>query len=326
MANEKFSDLHGALLVHKPAGISSFGVIEELQRILMHKHGIKRRDLPKIGHGGTLDPFATGLLIVCIGRGVKLARYFLGSTKGYEGTIRFGETSVAGDPTDPISETSEVVPGSVDPIRAAALAMTQAPYLQTPPMHSAKKKDGKPLYELARQGIEIEREPKLCTLYQFDIPRYEKPHASFHVICSSGTYIRVLAKDLAAKLGTVALLETLHRFRSGIFTIERAQSLDEIRQATEAGTAWSKMPCWVPFDQLLDGNDRAQASEPEALALFQGRQGVLPDILSRTQSSPHAYAKSDTCVAIYQEQNLIAIARQDHGVWGLERVFLPSDV
>src|SRR3954462_4957355 len=161
--------MHGALLVDKHAGISSFGVIELLQRELCNHWGVRRKELPKIGHGGTLDPFATGLLVICVGRGVKLARYFLGSDKGYEGVIRFGETTVPGDPTAPISETSPNLPTSLEDLRAMAAKLTLQPYLQTPPMHSAKKKDGRPLYELARLGIEVERDPKLCTLRTFEI-------------------------------------------------------------------------------------------------------------------------------------------------------------
>lgn len=137
--------LNGALLIDKHAGVSSFGMIEELQRELLRldssvQSGLRKRDLPKMGHGGTLDPFATGLLLVCVGRAVKLARYFLGSGKTYEGIIRFGETTVSGDPTNEITERSDKIPASIEEIRAHALRFTEEPYSQTPPMHSAKKK------------------------------------------------------------------------------------------------------------------------------------------------------------------------------------------
>ena len=105
--------LDGALLVNKSPGVTSFGIVEQLQRILMERSGLRRRDLPKFGHGGTLDPFATGLLIVLVGRAVKLARYFLGSRKTYEGVIRFGETTVPGYPTSPVSESTDSVPSSI---------------------------------------------------------------------------------------------------------------------------------------------------------------------------------------------------------------------
>src|SRR5262245_16579515 len=150
--------MNGALLIHKEAGISSFGVIERLQKHLLNSVDgprPKRKDLPKLGHGGTLDPFATGLLIVLVGRAVKLARYFLGAPKSYEGVIQFGKTTVPGDPTAPISETSETIPQTHEEIREIAHRLTLQPYLQTPPMHSAKKRNGKPLYELARAGIEV---------------------------------------------------------------------------------------------------------------------------------------------------------------------------
>ncbi len=304
----------GALLIDKPEGISSFGVIEELQKKLNAELGLKKRDQPKLGHGGTLDPFATGLLVVCSGKAVKLARYFLGSTKEYEGTILFGKSSIAGDPTDSVNETSDVLPGSLEQIRAKAASLTLQPYLQTPPMHSAKKKDGKPLYELARQGIEVEREPKVCHLYRFDILGYADGKASFRVRCSSGTYIRTLAKDLARMLGTVGMLESLRRTGSGIFSIDRALKLDAIR------TPWDELPCWVPFDRLLEGYERAEATPDEALALTQGRQNVLFDVLRRTQPARDPNTPDD-CLVIYNANRLVAIARKDQNTWSLERVF-----
>lgn len=327
--------MDGALLINKHAGVSSFGVIEELQRILM-KHPLaygreepfgRKRDLPKMGHGGTLDPFATGLLAVCVGRGVKLARYFLGSRKTYEGVIRFGETTIPGDPTAPVSERSHVLPASREAIQEHATHFTLQPYLQTPPMHSAKKKDGKPLYELARQGIEIEREAKSLRIHSFEILEYEKPCAKFRVECSSGTYIRTLSQDLGRMLGTVAMLDSLHRVASGIHSLGNAMSVGEIARQSATGARWDQLAAWAPFDRLLDGYERADATEDEAVALFQGRQAVLPTILSRTTNHVTAAIEKPACdpIAIYHAQSLIAIARQDHGVWGLERVFTPGE-
>ena len=215
--------MDGAFLVNKPRGISSFGVIEIFQKYFQdeftNKNGTrpKRKHLPKFGHGGTLDPFATGLLIVLVGRGVKLARYFLGSEKGYESVIRFGQATIPGDPTSPISETSGVLPDSIEQIQEAANKFCEQEYLQIPPMHSAKKRNGVPLYELARQGIEVERKPKSCQLYRFHISAFESPTAKFELQCSSGTYVRTLAQDLGKSLHTVAMLDSLHRTCSGIF-------------------------------------------------------------------------------------------------------------
>lgn len=309
----------GALLINKHPGVSSFGLIEDFQRILCEHLGVRRKQLPKMGHGGTLDPFATGLLIVCVGRAVKLARYFLGSGKVYEGQIRFGETTVPGDPTAEISERSDVIPQTREAVQDAATRFTQQPYLQTPPMHSAKKKDGKPLYELAREGIEIEREPKLCHIYSFEILSYTAPTATFRVSCSSGTYIRTLTQDLGRMMGTVAMLDTLNRTGSGIFSLAPAgMTLEQIRDAVKT-CAVHELPCWIPFDQLLRGYDEAEATESEAEALIQGRQAVLPSIMKRAK--PKKTELGD-CVVIYGPAGkLVAVARMDAGTWGIERVF-----
>jgi tRNA pseudouridine55 synthase len=321
--------MNGALLINKHAGVSSFGVIELLKDIAKEKLGVKHRDLPqelqKMGHGGTLDPFATGLLIVCMGRGVKLSRYFLGSGKTYEATVRFGETTVSGDLTGEVSARSEVLPESLNQLQTLADQFSKKEYFQTPPMHSAKKRDGKPLYELARQGIEVEREAKLCKLDRFDFQDYKKPEARFSVSCSSGTYIRTLAQDFSALLGTVGMLTTLHRTVSGSFSVENAMSTDQITQAIQAGTAWDALPCFVDFDQLLKGYPRADATHDEAASLARGQQGALFEVLKRAQestSAKNAYANSAETLSIYFEKKLFAIARQVEGVWGLERVFL----
>jgi tRNA pseudouridine55 synthase len=317
----EFDHWNGALLIHKPAGITSFGVIETLQRSLIERFGVKRRDLPKLGHGGTLDPFATGLLIVCAGRAVKLARYFLGSDKYYSGVIRLGETTVPGDPTAPISERSEHLPGSLDELQAMARKLQAQSYLQMPPMHSAKKQGGKPLYELARQGIEVEREPKLCQLREFRVESWEAPRARFALHCSSGTYVRVLAQDFGRLLGTVGMLDELRRDQSGPFKLKDACTLEQLKASLAEGRGWDELPCWVDFNRLLDGYESAEATGDEATALLQGRQGVLLNILKRGGRSLAAQEQADDTVVIYSSGKLVAVARKDATGWGLERVF-----
>ncbi len=317
----------GALLVDKRPGLSSFGVIEELQKMAEARYGVRKPLLPKFGHGGTLDPFATGLLAVCVGRAVKLARYFLGSTKSYEGVVLFGTTTTPGDPTSPVSETSDRMPESIDLLREHARLFTQQPYLQIPPMHSAKKKDGKPLYELARAGLEIERDPKLCHLYEFEILEYAAPRARVRVVCSSGTYVRTLAQDFGRLLGTVAMLESLDRTATGCFRNSQAWTLDRISDALGSGAGLEDLDCWMPFDRLLDGYGRAEANDEERLALFQGRQNVLFNILRRSAlSGPDSriVAGQESCVAIYHRDTLVAVARREKEVWNLERVFAPG--
>ena len=304
----------GFLNINKPKDCTSHDVVLKLRKSL----GIK-----KIGHSGTLDPFATGLLVVCVGPAVKLARYFLGAPKAYEGVIRFGQTTVSGDTTCPISESTTNVPESFEVINEMAKKFKLQPYLQLPPMHSAKKQGGTPLYKLARQGIEVEREHKLCHLFEFDILSYNKPHVTFRVVCSSGTYIRTLAQDFGRLLGSVALLEQLNRAGSGHLICQNALSVAQIEEADKNGQLWNELPCWIGFDRLLDGYERAYANEDEVKALAQGKQNVLINITRRIQPSAIQLPgqENKSCIAIYHGNKLVAVARQENSVWGLDRVF-----
>ncbi len=314
-------DWHGALLVDKPAGVSSFGVIEQLERQLCARFGVRRRELPKAGHGGTLDPFATGLLVVCFGDGVKLARYFLHSDKRYEATLRLGESSASGDYTDPVTASRPVPPLSLEALNALAADFEREEYLQTPPMHSAKKVDGKPLYELARQGKEIAREPKRCRLWNFRFSSYAAPLARFAVDCSSGTYIRTLGQDLAQRAGTVGLLTELRRTRSGPFEIARALTPAGIGEALESGGGYPDLPAWIDFDRLLDGHPGVEATAREAQDLRHGKQGGLPALLARAPSQE----STPELLVVRQEGTLVAVARREPAGWALERVFPRRD-
>ncbi len=314
--NTRMQQHSGALLINKHPGTSSFGVIEIIQNHLIREKKISRRDLPKLGHGGTLDPFATGLLVILVGRAVKLARYFLGATKSYQGTMKFGETTVPGDPTSPVSETCPTLPKSLEELSDLAHRLTLQAYFQIPPMHSAKKKNGKPLYELARAGLEVEREPKLCHLYDFQILNYQAPIAEFKLKCSSGTYVRTLAQDFGRMLGSLALVESLHRLSSGVFHVERALDVSEVLEASRQEIPWNELPCWIPFDRLLEGYGRADVSLQEKAQLFQGKQSVLFSILKRVQ-----FEQDDSCFAIYHNEALVGIARRDDNRWALERIF-----
>ena len=313
--------MNGALILNKHEGVSSFGIIETLQRHLMEKEGIRKKDLPKLGHGGTLDPFATGTLVVLVGNAVKLARYFLGATKSYRGVIRFGETSIPGDPTGPISETSPHLPQSLEQLQDLAHRLTLQAYLQTPPMHSAKKQNGKPLYELARAGIEVERTPKLCHLYEFEIIRYEAPLAHFSVKCSSGTYIRTLAQDFGKMISSVALLQSLHRTSSGVFHADDSWTVDRVGIESHAGKPWDQLPCWIPFHQLLNGYPRAEATPAERDSLIQGQQKTLVAILQKAASPDLKSSEKEDCLAIYTQDVLVAVARKENEAWTIERVF-----
>lgn len=328
------SHADGALIIDKPEGISSFGVIDHLSHQLGKVWEVKRRDQPKMGHGGTLDPFATGVLIVCVGRAVKLARYFLGATKTYQGRMRFGETSVSGDYTDPVVQTSEVLPTSLAELNAEAARLQGETYLQTPPMHSAKKKNGVPLYELARQGIEVERAPKQCTLFEFGFNDFKineqgKTVADYFVTCSSGTYVRKLAQDFANRLESVALLESLRRTQSGAFTLAQSITLPELDAwVAEGKRPWTECKGWIDFNQLLAGYFHIEATQDESTGLQNGQQQWLNPIVERaTQKLAQAQQLrpviqgQEAFLAIQCEGRLIAVAHKDPTGWGLERVF-----
>ncbi|MCC7441719.1 MAG: tRNA pseudouridine(55) synthase TruB [Bdellovibrionales bacterium] len=316
----------GVLLVDKPEGLTSFDVVARVKGAFRAGQKIQRsRDLPKFGHGGTLDPFATGLLVVAVGSGTKLARYFLGSRKEYRFTMRFGATNAAGDRTEPVTQTTDQLPPSLAAIRAEAAALAALnPYPQVPPMHSAKKRDGKRLYELAREGIEVDREAVPVRLHRLEIQSYEPPLASGEVACSAGTYIRVLAQDLGRRLGSLALLEALSRTASGSFRLEDALPLDEVRERLASGLAPEGLSCWRPLNTLLAGMDSVDAELSEARDLVQGRQGALPVLARRARNPEGAGADlgPDSRMAIFCAKRLIAVAHcaPEQG-WGLERVF-----
>ena len=196
---QDFSALDGAILVDKPAGPTSHDVVDAIRR----KFGIK-----KVGHCGTLDPNATGLLIIVLGRGTKLSERLMGDDKVYEGTIKFGETTDSYDCDGVILETKPVPPLTLEGLNEEA-AKFIGDQMQMPPMVSAIKKNGVPLYKLARQGIEVEREARLIHIYNCRFTSYAEPLGQFRVACTKGTYIRSIAHDLGQKLGCGAHLTTL---------------------------------------------------------------------------------------------------------------------
>jgi tRNA pseudouridine55 synthase len=229
---QDFSTLDGAILVDKPSGPTSHDVVDAIRR----KFGIK-----KVGHCGTLDPNATGLLIIVLGRGTKLSERLMGDDKVYEGTIKFGETTDSYDSDGELTASLPVLPMTLDQLNEEA-AKFIGDLMQVPPMVSAIKKNGVPLYKLARQGIEVEREPRLIHIYNFRFTGYEEPLGQFRVACTKGTYIRSLAHDLGQKLGCGAHLTTLRRSGSGKFDVTDALPLDTILKLTTAELEKRVMP------------------------------------------------------------------------------------
>jgi tRNA pseudouridine55 synthase len=221
---QEFSALDGAVLIDKPAGPTSHDVVDAIRR---------RFQIKKVGHCGTLDPNATGLLIIVLGRGTKLSERLMGDDKVYEGAIKFGETTDSYDVDGEITASLPVPPMTLDQLNEEA-AKFVGDLMQVPPMVSAIKIKGVPLYKMARKGIEIEREPRLVHIYNFRFTNYELPLGQFKIACTKGTYVRSIAHDLGQKLGCGAHLATLRRSVSGKFDVADATPLDAVLNLTAA--------------------------------------------------------------------------------------------
>jgi tRNA pseudouridine55 synthase len=221
---QEFSALDGAILIDKPAGPTSHDVVDAIRR---------RFQIKKVGHCGTLDPNATGLLIIVLGRGTKLSERLMGDDKVYEGAIKFGETTDSYDVDGEITASLPVPPMTLDQLNEEA-AKFVGDLMQIPPMVSAIKIKGVPLYKMARKGIEIVREPRLVHIYNFRFTNYELPLGQFKIACTKGTYVRSIAHDLGQKLGCGAHLATLRRSVSGKFDVADATPLDAVLNLTAA--------------------------------------------------------------------------------------------
>lgn len=216
--------MDGILLVDKPSEWTSFDVVNFLRN---------RFNIPKIGHCGTLDPAATGLLVIVMGKFTTLSQKFSGEDKTYQAEILLGQTTTTEDMEGEITSTTDTKHLTEDEVRSAILGFL-GKSKQIPPMVSAIKKDGKKLYELARKGIEIEREPRDIEITSLTIESITIPTSKFTVKCSKGTYIRTLAADIGTKLGVGGTLKNLHRTQSGIFEVKDAISVDELKTFEQA--------------------------------------------------------------------------------------------
>jgi tRNA pseudouridine55 synthase len=208
----------GFLLVNKPIGMTSHDVVRRVK---------KRLKLDKVGHTGTLDPFASGLLILTIGKATKLSHLFLNSDKTYEGTILFGKHYDTYDVTGTVMEES--TPNFDEKKLISTIESFNKTYDQMPPMYSAIKKEGRKLYQLARQGIDVVREKRSVTIYDFHATSpYFHQEINFKAHVSKGTYIRSIAVDLANELNTFGALKTLSRTQIGIYNLKHAKSIDSL--------------------------------------------------------------------------------------------------
>lgn len=211
--------MDGVINIYKEAGWTSFDVVAKMRGILKIK---------KIGHTGTLDPAATGVLPVCVGKGTKKVESFMADDKVYRAVMLLGVTTDSQDMTGDILTRSEV--NSAEAEVAEAVKSFIGGYDQLPPMYSAKKVNGKKLVDLARKGVEVERKPRFVNIMDIDIEKIELPRVTMTITCSKGTYIRTLCHDIGQKLKCGAAMESLIRTRVGRFKIEDAITLEQLEK------------------------------------------------------------------------------------------------
>ncbi|MCL4141399.1 UNVERIFIED_CONTAM: hypothetical protein GTU68_014561 [Idotea baltica] len=207
------------LLIDKPLGWSSFQAVNKLKWVIRKKFGLKKI---KIGHAGTLDPLATGLLLICTGKFTKKINELQGQEKEYTGTVTLGATTPSYDLETEVDQTFPIEHITEDQIRSAATGFIGA-IEQIPPIFSALKKDGKRLYEYAREGKTVEIKKRAVTISEFEITHINLPKVQFRVVCSKGTYIRSLAHDLGLVLKSGGHLSELRRTKIGLFNVDNAQ-------------------------------------------------------------------------------------------------------
>ena len=253
----------GILPVEKGPGVTSFQVVAHLRRILR---------APRIGHGGTLDPAATGLLPILLGEATKLTPYLVDLDKEYVATVRLGIVTESQDLSGAVLETRPV-----PALDAAAIEQALAPFVgvirQVPPMFSALRKGGKRLYELARQGLEIEREPREVRIDSIHLESVALPHFVIRIRCGKGTYVRTLAADVGAALGCGAALAALVRTRVGPYRLDDAASWDEVREARSGDRLWPRV---LPPDTALGALAAVRLDAVCARAFVHGQAVVVP--------------------------------------------------
>ena len=254
----------GILVLDKPAGISSMEVVRRIKRA----SGMRR-----VGHGGTLDPMATGVIPICLGRATRLMEYMFDSSKEYLGEVCLGISTDSYDAEGEIigrSDPSGVEREDIEDVLNRFLGRIE----QVPPMFSALKRKGKRLYELARQGIEVEREPRSMTVHSIRLEDWNPPVATVHIECSRGFYMRSLAHDIGVQLGCGANLKSLIRLRTGRFRIADAVSIETAQNSFEEGS-WSEL--LVSLDSVLGDLRAIIVGEREQTSIRNGRPVPLAE-------------------------------------------------
>jgi tRNA pseudouridine55 synthase len=259
-------ELFGLLLLDKPAGLSSNRALQRVRRLV---------GAAKAGHGGSLDPLATGMLPIFLGAATRLTTYLLAARKTYRVTATLGTATATGDAEGEVTIDRSSGPPPPPAQIAAALAAHTGEIEQVPPMFSALKRDGVPLYRLARAGLEVPREPRRVVIDALTLESYAWPALTFTVRCSKGTYVRTLVEDIAKRAGTVGHVASLRRLGVEPFAERDMQTLDALEEAARAG-AEALERLLVPADAALVGWTAARLTAADAVRLRQGQTVALP--------------------------------------------------
>ena len=275
-------EIDGVFLLDKPLGFSSNQALKKIQWLFNAK---------KAGHTGTLDPMASGLLPICLGEATKFSHRLLDANKSYIATIQLGITTTTGDQEGEVVSEKEVV------LNEAQLKDTLKKFIgditQIPPMYSALKFEGKPLYEYAREGIEIERKSRQIKIYDIKLIKIEESIITIEVLCSKGTYIRTLAEDIGQTLGCGAHLKDLERTQTGNFQLSEALSIE----ALEGMSMASREKVLIPIDALLEGLLSVELTVAETEAI---KKGQSIDFISKNDKEVRLYSASGQFVGVGQ--------------------------
>ena len=292
--------ISGILNIDKPQGWTSHDVVAKVRRLSGQK---------RVGHAGTLDPLATGVLLVCLGQATRVSEYLMRGRKVYRAAVHLGLSTDTYDADGQVTARAPEVNVTLPQLEAALSAFVGR-IEQTPPMYSALKHQGTPLYKLARQGKAVERKPRTVEIYNIKLLDWSSPVLTIEVACSPGTYLRSLAHDLGQRLGCGAHLSSLTRLASGHFTLDEGVGLDTLSEAFATGR-WAELI--HPLDEaLLDFEAITLGSQAERQIRFgQQVQGPTPS------------SSSSLCRAYSTEGKLIALLQYDvqTGLWQPKKVF-----
>jgi tRNA pseudouridine55 synthase len=298
--------MDGILNINKPKDITSFAVVARVKKISGEKH---------IGHAGTLDPLATGVLPVCLGQATRVIEFLFDETKTYRTEVELGKTTDTYDSTGKITKTSD--PSGISrAMIESALSSFRGPISQIPPMFSALKHKGKPLYKLAREGIEIERKSRPAQVYEIYILDWQPPVVTLNIVCGKGTYIRCIAHDLGEALGCGANMKSLVRSRVGPFGIENALTLEHLEESFRGGQG---QKCLYAIDHVLIDFNAVVVNPVQQCSLIHGASITL-----EMSNQPGLGLEKYSLSRVYtQEGSFLGMIRYDseNRLWKPEKIF-----